>query len=128
MQASLTVSAALALYAYATQPAFPQDITVADAGLTSFVAPGQEKATMITARLGEVGGSFVIDLYGDQIINFYIDEENIGSKPGNSPGFVDRGLVQVSAESAGNVLKHVVREMKDADTIIVHENGDISLK
>ncbi|OOZ40077.1 hypothetical protein BOW53_08970, partial [Solemya pervernicosa gill symbiont] len=56
-------------------------ITAAEGGLVALVAPQVENSGTITARLGRValaaGERFTIDLYGDQLINFAVDEQQL---------------------------------------------------
>ena len=53
------------------------DITVRDAGLVAFVAPGGSHSGRIPAKLGRVslasGNKFTVDLYGDKLISIAVD-------------------------------------------------------
>lgn len=64
-------------------------ISIADNGLAVFVAPNVSNQGLIQANLGKVvlasGQAFtLLDLYGDQLINFSLDEGNAGSAAKNS--------------------------------------------
>ncbi len=58
------------------------EITVAEGGLVALIAPGVENAGVIRARLGRVvlasGNRFVLDLYGDELVRFAVDDAAIG--------------------------------------------------
>ena len=57
------------------------NISVRDAGLAAFVAPGVANHGVISARLGNVtlasGNRFTVDFYGDQRINLALDEHTL---------------------------------------------------
>jgi len=54
-------------------------ISVKDAGVAAFVAPGVRNSGVISARLGKVGlaasNGFTLDLYGDELIKLRVDDE-----------------------------------------------------
>ncbi|MEI7614881.1 MAG: filamentous hemagglutinin N-terminal domain-containing protein, partial [Betaproteobacteria bacterium] len=99
-------------------------ITVADAGLAAFVAPGVVNHGTITARLGQVflasGNEFTVDLYGDQKINLALDAKTAQQVLGRdgqpldalvkSDGkiFADGGRVQLTAAAAKGLVDTVV--------------------
>ena len=88
-------------------------ITAKDSGLVALVAPGVENNGIIQANLGKVylssGSSFVLDLYGDGLINF-------GSSPAVQNGYVSNsgtikatgGKVFITANAAAGVLDNVI--------------------
>lgn len=57
-------------------------ITIAQGGFAALVAPHVANAGVITARLGKVtlaaGEAFVIDLYGDSLVNLIVDQATMG--------------------------------------------------
>lgn len=57
------------------------NISVKDAGVAAFVAPGVRNSGVISARLGKVGlaagNGFTLDLYGDELIKLRVDDEII---------------------------------------------------
>ena len=99
-------------------------ITVADAGLAAFVAPGVVNHGVITARLGQValasGNEFTVDLYGDQKINLAMDNKTAqqvldrDGKPldalvkNDGKIFADGGRVQITAAAAKGLVDNVV--------------------
>ena len=86
-----------------------QDITIADAGLSSFVASGHEHDTVVNARLAELNNQFVVDFYGDQRINFVIRNNMVGRTPENIQQFKSTGWVRVSVDAVKFVIDHSVR-------------------
>ena len=90
-------------------------ITLADAGLLAFVAPGVENTGTITARLGRVslasGNAFTLDLFGDNLVNLAVGDAVAGNIAGvDQIGTIvaDGGLVQISAEVAEGVVDRVI--------------------
>ena len=90
-------------------------ITLADAGLLAFVAPGIENTGSITVRLGRVslvsGNVFTLDLYGDDLVNLAVGNAVIDSNAGvDHLGKIvaDGGVVQISAEVAEGVVDSVI--------------------
>ena len=119
-------------------------ITVADAGLAAFVAPGVVNHGVITARLGEVtlasGNEFTVDLYGDQKINLALDnkvaKQVLGrdGKPltalvkNDGQIFADGGRIQITAAAAKGIVDNVVSIGGIVQARSVEEsNGDIVL-
>jgi filamentous hemagglutinin family protein len=88
-------------------------ISAKDSGIVVLVAPGVENNGVITANLGKVylssGSAFVLDMYGDSLINF-------GSSPAVQNGYVSNsgsitasgGKVYMTAHSAAGVLDNVI--------------------
>ncbi|MEO8557544.1 MAG: right-handed parallel beta-helix repeat-containing protein [Rhodospirillales bacterium] len=121
------------------------DITVKDAGLVAFVAPGVSNAGTITARLGTVslaaGQRFTIDLYGDKLVSIAtdgaVDQRPIGpdGKPvdsliDNSGRIIaDGGQVQLTARQATRIVDNAVNMsgVVQAQSAFVDKNGDIVL-
>ncbi|MEI7606316.1 MAG: caspase family protein [Rhodospirillaceae bacterium] len=99
-------------------------ISVADAGLAAFVAPGVANHGTITARLGQVtlasGNEFTVDLYGDQKINLAMDAKTAQQVLGrdgmpldalvknDGKIFADGGRVQLTAAAAKGLVDTVV--------------------
>ena len=99
-------------------------ITVAEAGLTAFVAPGVVNHGVINARLGQVflasGNEFTVDLYGDQKINLALDEmtaQQVMGRDGkpldalvktDGKIFADGGMVQITATVAKGLVDNVI--------------------
>jgi large exoprotein involved in heme utilization and adhesion len=58
-------------------------ITVAQGGFAALVAPQAANAGIITARLGKValaaGDAFVLDLYGDTLVNLVVDAATLSA-------------------------------------------------
>ena len=119
-------------------------ITVADAGLAAFVAPGVVNHGVITARLGEVtlasGNEFTVDLYGDQKINLALDnkvaKQVLGrdGKPltalvkNDGQIFADGGRIQITAAAAKGIVDNVVSIGGIVQARSVEEsNGEIVL-
>ncbi|MEI7607528.1 MAG: filamentous hemagglutinin N-terminal domain-containing protein, partial [Rhodospirillaceae bacterium] len=119
-------------------------ITVADAGLAAFVAPGVVNHGVITARLGQValaaGNEFTVDLYGDQKINLALDNavaQQVLGRDGkpldalvktDGKIFADGGRVQISAAAAKGLVDNVVSigGLVQARSVEQH-NGEIVL-
>ncbi len=88
-------------------------ITVADTGMVALVAPGVENNGIIQANLGKValasGTAFVLDMYGDGLINF-------GNNAPAQSGYVknagkiiaDGGKVYLTANSAAQAVDSVI--------------------
>jgi hypothetical protein len=88
-------------------------ISVLDSGIVALVGPGVENNGIIQANLGKVylssGAAFVLDMYGDSLINF-------GSSPAVQNGYVSNtgtitatgGKVYMTANSAAGVLDNVI--------------------
>jgi len=88
-------------------------ITVADTGMVALVAPGVQNNGVIVANLGKVtlatGTTYVLDLNGDQLINF-------GSSPAIERGYVSNsgritamgGKVYMTANVAAQAVNNVI--------------------
>lgn len=100
------------------------DISVRDAGLAAFVAPGVENAGVIEAKLGRVllGGAetFAIDLAGDGLLSFSLGAP-VQARPVNASGQpmealatnsgtikAEGGSVMIAARQAVKVVENVV--------------------
>lgn len=120
------------------------EITVRQAGLASLVAPGVENSGIIQANLGHVqlssAAGFTLDLYGDGIFNFLLDEKVTeaviaydGSKPAaavaNSGQLIaDGGKVVLSANVAKSVIDHAINmDGLIQATSVKEANGEIIL-
>jgi filamentous hemagglutinin family protein len=109
-------------------------ISVSDSGIVALVAPGVENNGIIQANLGKVylssGAAFVLDMYGDSLINF-------GSSPAVQNGYVSNsgnitangGKVYMTANSAAGVLDNVISMSGtiEATTASTGQNGSIIL-
>ena len=100
------------------------NITVAEAGLAAFVAPGVVNHGVIKARLGQVflasGNEFTVDLYGDQKINLALDNktaQQVFGRDGQPLNalvkndgqiFADGGRVQITAAAAKGIVDNVI--------------------
>ena len=119
-------------------------ITVADAGLAAFVAPGVVNHGVITARLGEVtlaaGNEFTVDLYGDQKINLAMDRKVAATVRGGDGKaldalvkndgkiFADGGSVRITAAAAKGLVDNVISVGGVVQARSVQEsNGEIIL-
>jgi filamentous hemagglutinin family protein len=120
------------------------EITIRDAGLAAFVAPGVRNSGTINARLGRValggGNTFTLDLYGDRLINLAIDDPATQNAVGADGSVVqagvtqsgrimaDGGRVQLSANVARGVVDNVIRSSGEiVARAVVDQNGDIVL-
>ena len=90
-------------------------VTLADAGLLAFVAPGVENTGTITARLGRAalvsGTTFTLDLYGDELVSLAIGGVTAGQLAGvDQAGTViaDGGQIQIATEVAEGVVDRVI--------------------
>ena len=113
-------------------------------GLVALLGTGVSNNGMIQARLGTVvlasGNKFTIDFYGDQLVNFTIDEpaSTAGVDQNGKPLkngvsntgkiLADGGVVIVSARTASGVLNNVINleGIVEARSISKH-NGEIIL-
>ncbi|HEV2613643.1 MAG TPA: MBG domain-containing protein, partial [Gammaproteobacteria bacterium] len=109
-------------------------ISIKDSGLAALVAPGVENNGIIQANLGRValssGSAFVLDLYGDQLINF-------GTSPAVQNGYVSNsgkitatgGKVFLTANSAAQVVDNVISMSGtiEATTASTGQHGEIIL-
>ncbi len=128
-------------------------ITVADAGLAAFVAPGVINHGIITARLGQValasGNEFTVDLYGDQKINLSMDNQTAQQVLGRDGRpldalvkndgkiFADGGRVQISAAAAKGLVDNVVSiggvvqarsvEQRNGEIVLLGEGGGVEV-
>ncbi len=97
-------------------------ITAEQGGVVAFVAPSVKNQGVITAKLGRValgaGKTFVLDLYGDELISFPISAEiaeqliDADGKPLSSlvdvSGKIDAGQVQLTARAARGLIDNVI--------------------
>ena len=120
------------------------NITVQEAGIAAFVAPGVVNSGIITARLGKVilasGERFTLDFYGDGLISVEIDPVT-ASQIVTSDGtpitalitnsgeiYNDGGLINISAATASELINQTI----NMDGILIarsvrNENGNIIL-
>ncbi len=99
-------------------------ITIGAGGLVALVAPGVANNGIINARLGKValasGNSFTLDLYGDKLIQFAVNDKVMQAATGatgeqmttlvNNSGKIeaDGGVVQITANAARGVVANVI--------------------
>ena len=97
-------------------------ITAEEGGVVAFVAPSVRNSGVITAKLGRValgaGHTFVLDLYGDNLISFPISAEIAEQLTGpdgkllsslvDVSGKVEAGSVQLSARAARGIIDNVI--------------------
>lgn len=97
-------------------------ITAEEGGVVAFVAPSVSNSGVITAKLGTValgaGNTFVLDLYGDNLISFPVSAEIVqqltgpDGKPLSSlvdmSGKIDAGAVQLTARAARGIIDSVI--------------------
>ena len=119
-------------------------ITISDAGLAAFVAPGVVNHGVITARLGQIalaaGNQFTIDLYGDQKITLAMDNKVAAQVLGNDGKpldalvrndgkiFADGGSVQITAAAAKGLIDTIISVGGIVQARSVEEkNGEIIL-
>ncbi len=120
------------------------EITVRDAGLAAFVAPGVENAGVIEAKLGRVvlGGAetFAVDLMGDGLLSFSLGApvqarpngaggqpmESLASNSGTIKA--DGGTVVIGARQAVKVVENVVNMSGRIEaTSVEMRNGTVVL-
>jgi filamentous hemagglutinin family protein len=88
-------------------------ITVADAGLAAFVAPGVENAGVINAKLGKValasGNTVTLDLYGDNLVEIAVDGKLENALVQNSGTInANGGTVALTAQAAKGAVDNVI--------------------
>ena len=120
------------------------NITVEEAGIAAFVAPGVVNSGIITARLGKVilssGERFTLDFYGDGLIAIELDTVTasqivtadgtpITALVSNSGEiYSDGGLINISAATASELINQTI----NMDGLLIarsvrNENGNIIL-
>ncbi len=123
-------------------------IHAAENGLVALVGTGVRNDGTIEAHAGSVvlasGNKFTIDLYGDQLVNFSVDEaatsagvDHQGNKLSDgvrNDGVIvaDGGTIIMSARAARGVVDNVVnmkgvaqaRSVSEKDGVIILEGGD----
>ncbi|TAK72642.1 MAG: filamentous hemagglutinin N-terminal domain-containing protein, partial [Gammaproteobacteria bacterium] len=104
-------------------------------GLIALVAPQVVNNGLIQANMGNVilasGNAFTIDLTGDQLVNFTIDERPSGTQTGitNMGAIVaNGGKILVTAQAAQGVLDNVINMQGTVQAQSVsQQNGEIVL-
>ncbi len=123
-------------------------IHAAENGLVALVGTGVRNDGTIEAHAGNVvlasGNKFTVDLYGDQLINFTVDEaatsagvDHQGNKlsdgvRNNGMVMADGGTIIVSAKAARGVVDNVVnmkgvaqaRSVSEKNGVIILDGGD----
>ena len=93
------------------------NITVAQAGLAALVAPTVRNSGVIEAKLGKValasGNKYTLDLYGDNLVKFAVDDRTAGSLGGarvDNSGTIDAdgGIVLLTASQAAGVVDDAI--------------------
>lgn len=118
---------------------------IANHGLVALVGSNVSNEGYIRANLGEVvlasGNKFTVDLAGDHLINFTIDEPTNGASTTDAIGrtlkskvnnsgkiYADGGTILMTARTAENVLDHAINMSGIAEATSVSEhNGEIIL-
>ena len=121
------------------------DITIRDAGIAAFVAPGVANRGTITANLGTVslaaGNTFTIDLYGDGLVRLAVTDPVTVAALGEGQALVqnsgvikaDGGKVLITANAAKGVVDNVInmtgvvqarRVTQQADGTIILDGGE----
>lgn len=120
-------------------------ITIKDAGVAAFVAPGVANRGIIEANLGTVslaaGNTFTLDLYGDGLVKVAVTDPVTVAALGEGKALVensgtikaDGGKVLLSAAAAKGVVDQVInmdgviqarRVSQSADGTIILDGGD----
>jgi len=112
-------------------------IKTADYGLAVIVGKSVVNSGVIQARLGNIvlasGNTFTLDFYGDQMINFAIengaDSHPLGASVKNSGALLaDGGTVLLTAKQAQGVVSNVI-DMQGVAVArsVAKQNGDVIL-
>ena len=109
------------------------NITVAESGLATIVAPNVSNSGLIQARLGKVtlasGDSFTLDTYGDNLINLQVSDNTVKKVVANH-GVIkaDGGTVTLTAAGANSVVNSLINMdgVIEADSVGSH-NGKVVL-
>ncbi|MDK9721144.1 MAG: filamentous hemagglutinin N-terminal domain-containing protein [Rhodospirillales bacterium] len=123
-------------------------ISIAEKGLAAFVAPAVANNGVIIARLGKVhlaaGNTFILDMYGDRLVNVAVDSKvmnqviGLDGKPVDSSVentgkiIADGGLVALTADVAREAVNNVIntsgiimaRSVSEQGGEIVLDGGD----
>lgn len=94
-------------------------ITAEEGGVVAFVAPSVRNSGVIQAKLGKValgaGHTFVLDLYGDNLISFPVSAEIATQLVGQegtalieAGGTIEAGSVQLTARAARGLIDNVI--------------------
>jgi filamentous hemagglutinin family protein len=109
-------------------------ISVLDSGIVALVAPGVENNGIITANLGKVylssGATFVLDMYGDELINFGSNAPiDKGSVSNAGQIIANGGKVHMTANYAAGVLDNMISMTGSiqAKTVGTNSKGQIVL-
>jgi filamentous hemagglutinin family protein len=109
-------------------------IIAANHGLIALLGSSVENNGMIQAEAGNIllgsGSKFTIDFYGDQLINFSVDEPaSVGGTIKNSGTLLaDGGKILITAEAAQGVVDDVINMSGVAQAQSVdQQNGEIIL-
>jgi len=103
-------------------------ITVRDAGLAAFVAPGVENNGTITARLGKVklaaGETFTLDMAGDGQMQVAVSADQLRTQVANSGAIIaDGGSVHLTTTAARTIVDSLITNtgVIEAKTLGEHE-------
>ena len=120
------------------------DITIAEGGLSAFVAPSVQNNGVIAARLGKVamgaGHGFALDMFGDGLISLHAEEKVLQKAVGadglplkalvDNAGRIeaDGGVVFLTAAAARDVVDNVINQsgILRAQSL-AEQNGEIIL-
>ena len=103
-------------------------ITVGEAGLAAFVAPGIQNSGVINAKMGNVvmasGEKVTIDLYGDNLVNVAVDG-NLGNALIENKGTINAngGNVVLTAAAAKEAVDNVINMEGVVDVSSVSTKG-----
>ncbi len=89
------------------------NISVAEAGLAAFVAPGVENNGIISAKMGKValasGNTVTLDLYGDNLVEIAVDGKLENALVKNSGTIrAEGGTVALTAQAAKGAVDNVI--------------------
>ncbi len=119
------------------------EITVAEGGLVAFVAPGVANSGVIQARLGRVvlasGHKYTVDLYGDGLVSFAVDESALTALDASGGAAVARvvnagrisangGRILLTASKARSVVDQAINMSGVVEArAVVQRGGEITL-
>ena len=105
-----------------------KELTVAQAGLSGFVFPGQDQNIKIVVRVSEFHRKHVVDLYGDFVINIMVPDGFINGKA-NNDNLTFIGNAEISTTEATIAIDNIINAPKVLNAKNVRFNGgDIILE
>jgi len=119
-------------------------IKVADNGLVALVGANVTNTGLIQANLGTVilatGDKFTFDFFGDQLINFSVDQatSQSGKIMNNGAILANGGKILISAQTASQVLDNTINmngvlqansvSQQNGDIILEANNGGVNIR